>query len=60
MSAWDSVGVVIAAAHLLLAFLVAVSLPESARRGSAVAGTIYLILAVATIVWMTRSVLWNQ
>lgn len=60
MSGWDSVGVVIAAAHLVMAFLVAVSLPEATRRGSGTAGTLYLMLALATIVWITRSTLWQQ
>jgi hypothetical protein len=60
MSGWDSIGVVIAAAHLVMALLVAVSLPEASRRGSATAGTLYLMLALATIVWITRSTLWQQ
>jgi hypothetical protein len=60
MSGWDSVGVVIAAAHLLMALLVAVSLPEASRRGSGAAGTLYLVLALATIVWIVRSTLWQQ
>lgn len=60
MNTWDSIGVIIAAAHLVMAFLVAVSLPEAHRRGSATAGTLYLMLALATIVWMTRSTLWQQ
>lgn len=60
MTGWEAVGVIIACAHLLMAFLVAVSLPEASRRGSGAAGTLYLMLALATIVWMTRSVLWQQ
>lgn len=60
MNGFDAFGLLIAAFHLFFAFLVAVSLQESARRGSAAAGTIYLILALATIVWITRQVLWQQ
>jgi drug/metabolite transporter superfamily protein YnfA len=60
MNGFELAGLMIAAFHLVFAFLVAVSLQESARRGSAAAGTIYLILALATIVWITRQVLWQQ
>lgn len=60
MSAWEIIGLIVAALHLFLAFFVAVSLGEAARRGSAAGGTIYLIVAFATIVWITRSVLWQQ
>jgi hypothetical protein len=60
MSGWDSIGVVIAGAHLVMALLVAVSLPEASRRGSSAAGTLYLMLALATIVWIARSTLWQQ
>lgn len=52
---FEFIGLTIAAAHLTLAFLVAVSLPEAKRRGSATAGTIYLAVALATVIWITRS-----
>ena len=59
MNAFEVFGILIAAIHLLLAFLVAVSLSEAARRGNAAAGTIYVILAIATVIWITRQVLWQ-
>ena len=59
MNGFEVFGIIIAAFHLLFAFLVAVSLGESARRGSAAAGSIYLVLALATVIWITRSVLWQ-
>jgi len=60
MNGFEVFGLLIAAIHLLLAFLVAVSLGEAARRGNAAAGTIYVILAIATVIWITRQVLWQQ
>ena len=60
MTGWETIGLIVAALHLVLAFFVAVSLGAAAKRGSAAAGTIYLILAFATIIWITRSVLWQQ
>ena len=57
---WDSVGLVIAGLQLFFALIVGLSLPVAARRGGAAAGTIFLILAFATIIWITRSVLWQQ
>ena len=59
MSGFDSIGLLIAVAHLVFAFLIAASLPKASRRGAAAASTIYLILAFATIIWITRSVLWQ-
>lgn len=52
---FELVGLLIAAAHFTLAFLVAATLPEAKRRGTAAAGTIYIGLAIATIIWITRS-----
>jgi hypothetical protein len=57
---WDSVGLVIAGLQLFFALIVGLSLPVAARRGGAAAGTIFIILAFATIIWITRSVLWQQ
>ena len=51
----EFIGILIAAAHLTLAFLVAATLPEAKRRGTAAAGSIYIALAIATIIWITRS-----
>ena len=53
---FEFIGLLIAAAHLTLAFLVAATLPEAKRRGTAVAGTIYIAVAIATVVWITRSI----
>jgi len=52
---FEFIGLLIAASHLTLAFLVAATLPEAKRRGTAAAGTIYIGLAIATIIWITRS-----
>ena len=52
------VGLVIVAMHAILALLVALSLKEAARRGSVVAGTIYLLVAMATIAWMWKATEW--
>ena len=60
MSSWGTVGIILAASHLVMALLVALSLPEATRRGSGGAGTLYLVLAFATIVWIVRSTLWQQ
>jgi hypothetical protein len=57
---WDSVGLVIAGLQLFFALIVGLSLPTAAKRGGAAAGTIFIILAFATIIWITRSVLWQQ
>ena len=57
---WDAVGLVIAGLQLFFALIVGLTLPVAARRGGAAAGTIFLILAFATIIWITRSVLWQQ
>jgi len=51
---------VIAGLQLFFAIIVAMTLPVAARRGGAAAGAIFLILAFATIIWITRSVLWQQ
>jgi hypothetical protein len=52
---FEFVGLLIAAAHFTLAFLVAATLPEAKRKGTATAGTIYIGLAIATVIWITRS-----
>jgi len=51
---------VIAGLQLFFALIVGLSLPVAAKRGGAAAGTIFIILAFATIIWITRSVLWQQ
>jgi hypothetical protein len=55
MNSWDVIGGILAASHLVMGLLVALSLPEATRRGSGGAGTLYLVLALATIVWIIRS-----
>ncbi len=57
---WDAVGLVIAGLQLFFAIIVGMTLPVAAKRGSAAAATIFIILAFATIIWITRSVLWQQ
>jgi uncharacterized protein with PQ loop repeat len=57
---WDAVGLVIAGLQLFFAIIAAMTLPVAAKRGGAAAGTIFIILAFATIIWITRSVLWQQ
>lgn len=52
------VGVMILAMHAALAILVALSLKEAARRGSPVAGTVYLLVAIATIAWTWKATEW--
>jgi hypothetical protein len=60
MSGWDSIGVLIAIAQLVIAFLVAASLPKVSRAGAGAAATIYLIVAFASVVWIARSAMWQQ
>jgi len=60
MNGFELFGLLIAVVHLFFAFIVAVSLQEAARRGNAAAGTIYVILALATVIWIARQVLWQQ
>lgn len=52
------VGIIILAMHAILALLVALSIKEAARRGSAAAGTLYLLVAMATIAWMWKATEW--
>ena len=60
MSGWDSIGVLIAIAQLVIAFLVAASLPKVSKAGAGAAATIYLIVAFASGVWIARSAMWQQ
>ena len=60
MSGWDSIGVLIAIAQLVIAFLVAASLPKVSRAGAGAAATIYLIVAFASVIWIARSAMWQQ
>jgi len=60
MSGFEAIGLVIAGLQLCFAFVVVLSLPLAAKRGNATAGTLFVILALATVIWITRSVLWQQ
>ena len=60
MSGWDSIGILIAIAQLVIAFLVAASLPKVSKAGAGAAATIYLIVAFASVVWIARSAMWQQ
>jgi hypothetical protein len=60
MTAWETVGAIIAFAQLVIAFLVAASLPKVSKAGAGVAATIYLIVAFASVIWITRSAMWQQ
>ena len=60
MSAWDLIGVLLGFANLVLGFLIAASLPKTAKAGSTIAATIYLLVALANSVWIARSALWPQ
>jgi hypothetical protein len=60
MSGWDSIGVLIAISQLVIAFLVAASLPKVSKAGAGAAATIYLIVAFASVVWIARSAMWQQ
>lgn len=57
---FEATGLIIAGLQLFFAFIVVLSLPTAAKRGSAAAGTLFVILALATVIWITRSVLWQQ
>jgi hypothetical protein len=52
--------VLIATLNLMLAFLIAASLPKVSKAGGAAAATIYLMVAIATVVWIARSAMWQQ
>jgi hypothetical protein len=60
LSGWDSLGVFIAGLNLMLAFLIAATLPKASKNGGGGAATIYLIVAIATVVWIARSTMWQQ
>ena len=51
-------GIGILLMHAFFALLVLGSLREAVRRGSAVAGTVYLVVAVATIAWIWKAAEW--
>lgn len=60
MSSWDAIGAIIAFSQLVIAFLVAVTLPKISKAGAGAAATIYLIVAFASVIWIARSAMWQQ
>jgi hypothetical protein len=60
MTAWEMVGAIIAFSQLVIAFLIAASLPKVSKAGAGAAATIYLIVAFASVVWIARSAMWQQ
>lgn len=52
------VGLILSLIHAFLALLVILSIGEARKRGSATAGSIYLIVAVATIAWIWKAAEW--
>jgi len=60
MSGWDSIGVLIAGLNLMLAFLIAASIPKVSKAGGGAAASIYLMVAIASVVWIARSAMWQQ
>ena len=52
------IGIGILLMHAVFALLVLGSLKEAIRRGSAVAGTVYIVVAVATIAWIWKAAEW--
>jgi len=60
LSSWDTVGSILCLANLILALLIAAALPKSSKAGGAAAATIYLVVALASAIWIARSALWQQ
>ena len=60
MSGWESIGVLLVFANIVLALLIAAALPRTNKAGGGAAATIYLIVALANTVWIARSSLWPQ
>ena len=60
MSGWESIGVLLVFANIVLALLIAAALPRTSKAGGGAAATIYLIVALANAVWIARSALWPQ
>ena len=60
MTGWDSIGVLIAGLNLMLAFLIAASIPKVSKAGGGAAASIYLMVAIASVVWIARSAMWQQ
>jgi len=60
LSSWDTVGGILCIANLILALLITAALPKSSKAGGAAAATIYLVVALASAIWIARSALWQQ
>jgi hypothetical protein len=60
LSGWESIGVLLVFANIVLAFLIAAALPRTSKAGGGAAATIYLVVALANAVWIARSAVWPQ
>tara|TARA_B110000503_G_scaffold56432_1_gene90443 strand:+ start:70 stop:252 length:183 start_codon:yes stop_codon:yes gene_type:complete len=60
LSGWESIGVLLVFANIVLALLIAAALPRTSKAGGGAAATIYLVVALANTVWIARSSLWPQ
>ena len=60
MSGWESIGVLLVFANIVLALLIAAALPRTSKAGGGAAATIYLVVALANAVWIARSAVWPQ
>jgi len=60
LSSWDTVGGILCIANLILALLMTAALPKSSKAGGTAAATIYLVVALASAIWIARSALWQQ
>jgi hypothetical protein len=60
LSGWESIGVLLVFANIVLAFLIAAALPKTSKAGGGAAATIYLVVALANAVWIARSAVWPQ
>jgi hypothetical protein len=60
LSGWESIGVLLVFANIVLALLIAAALPRTSKAGGGAAATIYLVVALANAVWIARSAVWPQ
>ena len=60
MSGWESIGVLLVFANIVLALLIAAALPRTSKAGGGAAATIYLVVALANAIWIARSAVWPQ
>lgn len=55
---FGNIGAVLLVLQVLFAIAVFLSIEEARRRGSLVASTLYLVVALATIAWLWKAVQW--